>query len=145
MKQLLTLLALTAVPLSATALEQCPASAVPIQFCTSTAPNVVCVEWRAPTTNDNGTPLSAAQKPLRFRLWRRLPNGDFFPTEIGTQNLFLRVTREPLGEQCYAVSAIDKQDRESGVSCYVCKTLRFPGPTNGSIEAPSDGSIEDKK
>lgn len=139
MKQLLILTVLSLLPLAAQAQTAC-SSGVPPRFCASSAPNIACIEWVPPVANTDTTAIAADQKPLVFTVWRR--TGSQYVSLVSTQNLFVRIGKQPLGQQCYAVTVTDAKGKSSDLSCFACKTIRFPGPTDGSIDAPTDGSIE---
>src|SRR5688572_24616663 len=96
-------LALFLIPAASEAQQRCANVNMPIVYCTSSAPNQACVEWTPPTTNTDGSLISAIQKPLVFRVFWRDSTGLWVPTSLVTQNLFGRLVKQPLGEQCYAV------------------------------------------
>jgi hypothetical protein len=117
----------------------CPAPSIPPAPCPS---DRLCLNWDAVVTNEDGSPFTAAQLPLSYRIWRLIPGPQFLRLPYSTAGLSIGIVGEPRGLQCYAVQAVDKLGRESGLSCYSCKTIRFPGPSDGRIERPTDGGIE---
>jgi len=100
----------------------------------------VCLSWTAPTHNVDSTVIATDQKPVKYRVYRKVTDG--FTRLAETAGLELKLVTEPRGEQCYAVTAVDAKNAESDYSGVACTTVRFPGPTDGTIEAPSDGAIE---
>lgn len=99
--------------------------------------NVACINWTAVTQNTDNTAVSG---PIRYRVHRQ--NGAQWIQLTEVSQVGVTLTGLPLGEQCFAVTAVDALDRESDRSNVSCKTLKVPAPTDGSIEAPTDGSIE---
>lgn len=100
----------------------------------------VCLSWSATTGNTDGSLLSTAQKPITYLVYRQ---GS--PTSIAqTQGLAIKLVSEPRGEQCYALQAVDALSVGSALTGYVCTIVRFPGPSDGVIEKPTDGSIESR-
>ena len=100
----------------------------------------VCVSWEAVTKNTDG---SAAATPMKYRVWRVTGATKVFLVETAALNATLQ--NEPLGDQCWAATAVDSLGRESALSNKACKTVRNPGPTNGAFEGPKDGSFEPNK
>jgi hypothetical protein len=138
MKYLALLLLLPAAALA----QQCPAPPTPQTPCPS---DRVCISWQGPADNSDGSRFESVQLPLTYRIWRRSATGQWQRLTYSTQGLSIGLVGEPRGLQCYAVTAIDALGRESGMSCYSCKTVRFPGPSDGRIERPSDGRLEGNK
>lgn len=91
-----------------------------------------CLSWSAPTQNTDGSPIT---QPLTYRVYR---DGVLAGT---TGNLYLLLAKEPAGQRCYYVTAVEA-GIESAPSGTGCKMIRPAAPTDGSIEAPTDGSFE---
>jgi hypothetical protein len=113
--------------------------------CTSSQ---VCLSWQPPLYNEPteedgptaiyGSLIGDDQKPLKYNVYRK---GTFGPI-AETQGHAIKFVNEPRGEQCYAVQTVDVKGAMSVLTEYVCKTVRFPGPSDGAIDAPTDGGIE---
>lgn len=98
----------------------------------------VCLSWAASTKYEDGTSI-AASKVVTYKAYRENPR----TLIASTQSLATRVGGQPRGVQSYVVTAtVDGAESKDGAR--VSKTIRFAGPSNGSIEAPSDGGIESK-
>lgn len=123
---------------AAGAQEQCPTLPPTGATCFS---DRVCITWTAPTGNTDGTLLRQDQRPLTYRIWRR-DAGTWRPLAYTTSATTITLAGEPRGLQCYAVEVIDARGSTSELSCFACKTVRFPGPSDGRLERPTDGSIE---
>lgn len=91
-----------------------------------------CLSWTAPTQNTDGSPITGL---LAYRVYR---DGVYMTT---TTALFLDMKMQPPGNRCYFVTAV-VGSMESAPSATNCKLIRLPAPTNGSIEAPTEGSFE---
>lgn len=110
--------------------------------CPATIPsNVACVTWTAPATNTDTTPIAAAQLPLTFHVYRQVSPTAWQDIWV-TPDTTAIIPGLALGQQCFAITAMDQKGAESLISISKCKTLRLPAPSDGSIEAPTDGSIE---
>lgn len=104
--------------------------------------HVVCIEWRASTGWSDGTPFAAGTVPL-YKVYRRAKDGGPVTMVLSTTALEATLTNEPRGSQCYVVTAT-VDGKESLYSNEGCKLVRIAAPTDGSIEAPSEGAIEPK-
>jgi hypothetical protein len=100
------------------------------------------LSWTRPTQYVNGTTLPAS-RPLKYRIYRGTSptSCSGFSMLVETSALQLLLTNQPLGRQCYCVTAVDVMD-ESLRTGPGCKTMRLSAPTEGSIEKPTEGSIE---
>lgn len=127
-----------ALPTCGLAQEACP---VPANQ-TPCPSDRVCLSFTAPAGNTDGSLLSAAQKPLTFHVWRRAATGSWVRLAYNTRATSITLAGEPRGLQCWAFTAMAASGDESALSCYACKTIRFPGPSDGRIERPTDGGIE---
>lgn len=101
----------------------------------------VCFVVERPTKNTDGTTLPASTS-LIYKVYRG---------ESGKPKVFIAqsaaltfcIPKQPAGIQCYELTAVDATG-ESPHTNQACKIVRFPGPSDGKIESPSDGAIEDK-
>lgn len=91
-----------------------------------------CLSWSAPTQYTDGTPVT---KPVSYRVYR---DGVLAAT---TTQLFHEFKNEASGQRCYYVTAV-VESVESLPSGTGCKLVRPAAPTDGGIEAPTDGSFE---
>lgn len=101
---------------------------------------MVCVSWDEVTQNTDNTP---ARIPLKYRVYRLL--GESMTRLAETTLLTTVLVDEPLGLQCYVVTAVDSLGLESAPSDPACKTVRSEGPTDGRFEGPTDGSFEQQE
>lgn len=100
----------------------------------------VCLEWTASTHWVNGTPI-AAGTVITYTVWRATADPNVF-VNLGQTTTLQRIVRnEPRGVQCYRITAT-VTGVSSAFSSAACKTVRFGGPTEGTIERPTDGGIE---
>lgn len=106
----------------------------------TSGPRVALLWWTAPTLMDDGSAIAGA---LSYRVYRG-PKGAPKSFVAQTSALTIRLERQPLGEQCYALTAV-LGTLESMRTNEVCKTMRLDPPTDGSIERPTDGSIEQQR
>ncbi len=112
--------------------------------------NKACLQWVASSGWNDGTPF-AAGTVVTYRVYQVDKVTGGLQQLLGTtQALQLQPTGLSLGEKCFAVVTVVSPtptgfNSTSSPSNTACKTLRFPGPTEGSIAAPSDGSIEQPK
>jgi hypothetical protein len=105
-------------------------------------PDRACVQWQASSGWSDNSPFTPGTV-VTYRVYRLTPPGAtlvYTTTALNTPNL----AGFPKGEQCFFVRA-SVNGTESANSNTACKTLRFPGPTDGSIVGPTDGSIEQPK
>ncbi len=103
--------------------------------------NADCVQWVAPTTFTDTTPIN---HPLRYRVYRKIGTNYQSPSDVTA--LGATFTGLPLGQQCFGVTAVDTVTlTESAIADVGCKLLKLPAPSDGSIEAPTNGSIEPPK
>lgn len=103
------------------------------------ASSEVCLTWVASDKYEDGT-LIPAGKTITYKAYRDTPR-----TVIATTTaLAARVPNQPRGVQYYFVTAT-VDGSESKDSGRMPKTIRFSGPTQGAIEAPTDGAVEPKK
>ena len=109
---------------------------------TSCPSNDVCFTIGAVTTYVGGTPIPAT-KVVSYRIYRETSPGTFV-SALTTLSLTPVLVNEPRGLQCYVATAI-VDNVESARTSKVCKTVRLPAPTDGKIEAPSDGAIEPRR
>lgn len=94
-----------------------------------------CLYWQASTQWTDGTPITTEVTYTVFR-------GSI---AVGTTKLLaLILGPEPTGNQCYTVTAT-AEGKTSVPSNQACKLIRPAAPTEGAIEAPSDGGIEDRR
>lgn len=100
-----------------------------------------CLAWTAPTAYTDGSAIAAGTL-VQYRAWRADEAGTLQPVSALVAGTELKLTAQPRGSQCYAVTAV-VAGVESAPSGLACKVIRFPGPTDGAIEAPTDGAIED--
>lgn len=108
----------------------------------SSAGGPVRLAWDAPTQMVNGDPITETR---RYRVHRRNPDGTFVAV-LETGMLAADLSREPVGEQCYAVQTVlDPSQAESVLSNAACKVVRIPAPSDGAIERPTDGAIEPRR
>ena len=98
-----------------------------------------CLSWGRPLQYIDGTAIPATVE-ITYRVYRRT-NGIMTALANTTTGTAIKLINQPRGEQCYAVTAIIGGN-ESALSNMSCKFIRFPGPTDGSIERPTDGGIE---
>jgi hypothetical protein len=98
-----------------------------------------CLSWRAPTRYTDGTSIPAGTA-ITYRIYRQT-NGIMTGLSNTTSSTSIKLISQPRGEQCYAVTA-NIGGSESVISNIGCKLIRSPGPTDGSIERPTDGGIE---
>lgn len=97
--------------------------------------DAACISWMAVTTNTDGTPVAG---PVTYRVTRI--GGSF---NITSSTSFI-ATPKAKGQQCFVVTAIDVNGAESAPTPQVCKVLKLAAPSNGRIEAPSNGAITPK-
>lgn len=93
------------------------------------------LSWTPPTQFTDNT-LIPVGTTITYRVYR----DGVFVTQ--TTNRTQQLVTEPTGPRCYHVTANIVGYGESTASVQACKTVRIPGPTEGSIEAPTDGGIE---
>lgn len=112
--------------------------------------NVACVRWSASPGWSNSSPYLTTEV-VSYELWRvSKTNVDSGFLVDSTSNLYYKTTpgQLDLGERCFVVRT--KVITALGVTSFsafsnmACKTLKFPAPTDGAIESPSDGAIEDR-
>jgi hypothetical protein len=99
-----------------------------------------CLSWRASTRwlDINGVDAGPITSEVTYILYR----GDF---AIGSTKLLAIIFGpEPVGNQCYRVIAM-AEGKTSSFSTQTCKLIRPAAPTEGAIEAPTDGSIENRR
>lgn len=99
------------------------------------------LSWTAPTTDIYDRPLTV---PLRYRVYRRPQTAGAPRTLVQeTSDTTLTLVKQPLGTQCYAVTAVAGSD-ESQPSAEGCKlmTSDLSPPRQGTIERPTRGSID---
>jgi hypothetical protein len=107
--------------------------------------NVACVRWQPSTGWSTGVPYRAGTV-ITYHVVLHA-NGQVVRTLTTTTGLDATIRGLPAGQHCFAVFAkvtpvdVGASDT-SALSNVACKTLRFPGPTDGSIVGPTDGSIE---
>lgn len=106
--------------------------------CPTMPANKACIQWGASLGWTDGTPYGAGIS-VRYRV---ILVGAT-PVVLGeTSSLEYRPQGLTLGTKCFYVITVLNTGAESAPSNTACKTLRFPGPTDGKIEGPTDGSIE---
>lgn len=103
------------------------------------ADTTATITWTATTQYEGGETIPSG-KVVMYKVYRG-PRGQAKSLITQTINTGTVVFSQPLGEQCYQVTAT-VDGVESRASNESCKIMRMPGPTDGSIEAPTDGSIE---
>jgi hypothetical protein len=94
-----------------------------------------CLSWTAPTRNVDNSPI---RLPITYRVYRI---GSPIVLVGTTQAQSFVVTQQPSGQQCFVVTA-NTIGGESEFSNQACKFLRPSAPTDGAIEALSNGAIE---
>lgn len=99
-----------------------------------------CLSWKPPTRYENGTAIPAGTA-ITYRVYR-LTNGIMTALPNTTAGIGIKLLNQPRGQQCYAVTAIIGGSESTLSTPLGCKFIRFPGPTDGSIERPTDGGIE---
>lgn len=112
----------------------------------SSGPRNALLAWSAVTTNTDGTPVT---QTITYRIYAG-HSGILKNNIAETTDTSILLLDEPLGERCYQVTAYVKDTSlpdhglslESELSEERCKVMRPPAPTEGAIEAPSDGGIE---
>lgn len=99
-----------------------------------------CLTWSAPTqfTDSTSIPSSAT---ITYRIYRRTGTGPLVALQPDISTRAATLANQPRGSNSYYVTAI-VGGAESAPSNVVVKTIRFGGPTEGAIEAPTDGAIE---
>lgn len=103
----------------------------------SSGPRNALLSWGAVTTFTDGSTISA---PVTYRVYAGLQGAPMaLITELPALTLLLQ--NQPLGVMCYRVTAVANAV-ESDSSTTLCKTMRPPAPTEGAVEAPTDGAIE---
>lgn len=110
--------------------------------CENTPGHLACLEWGAPTKYVDGTSIPT-NKTISYRVYRSREAATVgaFPAEQ-TNSTTITIAGLAVGSWCFAVTAT-VDGRESSLSGIACKTIRFRAPTDGAIESPSDGAIED--
>jgi len=84
--------------------------------------------WTAPTTNTDGSAITGT---VTYRVYRGAAGQQ--KTQVATTpNRQLLLTGQPLGRQCYHVTAFTTA--ESAPSAEACKTMTLSPPTDGAIE-----------
>lgn len=143
MKRLLIAVALILWAVSANA--ACP---------TKVAGNVACISWLASPGWSNNAQYAAIDQ-VRYTVVLVNKTTRAVIREVGTTPS-LDLTTSPgslqTGEQCFAVKTVvttpipegGSRVAESGLSNVACKNIRPASPTDGAIERPSDGAIEDR-
>lgn len=102
-------------------------------------PNVACVSWLPSTGWTDGTPY--APGTVVTYVVQLIENGAAIRTVATTTQLSASISGLPKGTRCFAVVAMVGASN-SVLSNAACKVVRFPGPSDGKIEGPTDGSIE---
>ena len=108
--------------------------AAPFAFPASSGSRNAMLTWTPPTQNTDGSPI---QEKLYYRIYR---DGQFL---LETDKAEVLLTSQPIGKRCYVITARDS-DSESAKSAEACKTMELDAPTEGVIERPTDGSIEQR-
>jgi len=114
-----------------------PATACPV--------GAVCLAWIKPSglVDKDGKdigPIPADKVPLVMCHIYRASQEVWLVPCVNEQQI---MPNQPRGTQCYVMTA----SLDAGVSDPSntrCKKVGFPGPTDGKIEAPTDGSIQPK-
>ena len=107
--------------------------------CTSSQ---ACIAWRASPGWESGGPFSPGTV-VTYNVYAQPENGT--PVMRGsTTGLEIRIVGLPPGKYFFFVRA-SVAGVESINSNLATKVIRFPGPTDGAIEAPTDGGIENKR
>lgn len=127
MKRISLLLLLCAV--SARAIAQTPCAA-----------NIACVSWIASAGYTNNTPYPAGTV-VQYVVKLVSSTGTVIRDLGSTTSLSYTAKGLPKGSRCFAVVA-RVQGIDSTLSNVTCKVIRFPAPSDGKIEAPTDGAIE---
>lgn len=108
----------------------------------SSGPRAALLVWQAPTKFVNETDIPGSP-PIQYRVYRGISETACGAQLQYTEALTMLLDNQPLGKQCYCVSAVwvptAEESEKTGPSC---KTMRIAAPTEGAIEKPSDGSIE---
>lgn len=101
-----------------------------------------CLCWQPPTQYENQTNIPATQV-LTYRIYRDNALVTFPEiSQAGPAQICRNLANEPPGEHAYQVTAAQANE-ESQRSNTATKFIRAPAPTEGAIEAPTDGGIED--
>jgi hypothetical protein len=124
------LLALCLLVFGVPALAACPAQV---------SSDKACVQWLPSTTWSDGTAY-AAGTVVTYTVYTSDGQGGGVLLATTTAN-DVTIPGLPPGQHCFVVYATVNGLR-SGPSNSPCKTIRFAGPSDGTIVGPSDGSIE---
>lgn len=107
------------------------------QLATPSCPSTdVCLSWTPPTKFTDGTAIPSGTA-ITYKVYR---DGGSSSIAVVTASS-TRIPNEPRGTHQYVVTATVGA-AESENSSAVSKTIRFAGPSNGSLERPTDGAIE---
>ncbi len=109
--------------------------------------NVACVRWTASPGWTNNVPYDPSRETVTYSVHLIESGASVRVVASGVVGVDATIRGLPAGIRCFAVVTNVRNHAtsivaNSGLSNVACKTLRFPGPTDGSIEAPTDGSIE---
>lgn len=126
-----------------------------VMFILASGPGNTDLSWTAPTqwagtkSTDNPQGGDTITVPITYNIYGSKRGVQTVPKLASTTALAARLLNQPIGDNCYFVTAVAKDStgvaRESEPSATACKQITFPGPTDGKIEGPSDGAIESKK
>lgn len=108
---------------------------------TKTPSDRACIKWTPPTLNTDGSSLTNL---AGFRIYYgQSPTALTLTMQINSPTQNTQVIVPPSrGTWYFAIAAFATTGAESARSNVASKIIRFPGPTDGAIEAPTDGSIE---
>lgn len=113
---------------------------------TPCANTIACLNWTSPTTFANGTTIPAERHvELICHVWGSLqgtPKRDIALVPCINQTTLLTGLKS--GTNCFYIVA-EIGGAQSAPSNETCKLIRPAPPTDGSIGAPSNGSIENSK
>ncbi len=101
-----------------------------------------CIAWKVSPGYTDGSKYPAGTS-LQYRVYRvkDATTGTLLAT---VTSLSFTAKNEPRGVQCYVLTTVANGE-EGPSSPKSCKTIRFSGPTQGAIEAPTNGAIEPKQ
>lgn len=115
---------------------------------TSSGPRNALISWEAATQNTDGSPITGT---IKYRIYRGKKDE---PKTLVAETSLLSVllTQQPIGNMCYVVTTVVSSlppvvmvTGESVPSAEGCKVMVLDAPSDGSIERPTDGSIETRR
>ena len=103
--------------------------------------SLACVAWNASSGWSDGSPYLPGT-PVTYNVYTQ-PENSAPVLRANTAGLEIRIVGLPPGKYFFFVRTL-VNGQESINSNVASKVIRFPGPTDGKIERPTDGSIEPK-